>query len=512
MDRIDARTRTGALVGALAMFLALDVAFLVSLIGLPFAPFSLGQALIAIVPGSLQVALIETLLYWAKILLVAGVVALFFIGGAVAGVFAASPTRSDRAVVLATAAPWLIAVALAQVFAPLRIDLATSVIDAGAGLATNAIVLAYLVPASLTRERGTSPDRRRILLWGAAAATVAAIAALPLSRVFSGVGPRVGNAPLAPRRLAQRAAIPTADPAVDGITGITARITPNEQHYTVDTTLVKPRVDAASWKLDVTGNVERPFSITYDQLLDMDAVEQARTLECISNPVGGDLISTAVWVGVRMRDLLTRASPKTGTYDVVLTSVDGYSDSFPIAKAMEENTLVAYLMNGNTLPQEHGYPVRALVPNIYGMKNVKWLREIRLETFDFKGYWQQQGWNDTAIVNTNARIDVPGTTIRWSGGDVPIAGIAFAGARGIKTVELSFDQGKTWQSATLETPPGPLTWVRWVLRWTPSGPGRMTLWARATDGDGQVQTPVLREPYPDGSTGYHAISANIVRV
>ncbi|HEY6958543.1 MAG TPA: molybdopterin-dependent oxidoreductase [Candidatus Limnocylindria bacterium] len=512
MDRIDARTRTGALVGALAMFLALDVAFLVSLIGLPFAPFSLGQALIAIVPGSLQVALIEALLYWAKILLVAGVVALFFIGGSLAGAFVASPRRTDRAVVIAVAAPWVIAVVLAEVFAPLRIDLATSVIDAAAGLATNAIVLAYLVPASLTRDRAASPDRRRVLLSGAAVATVAAIAALPLSKVFAGVGPKVGNAPLAPRRLAERAAIPTPDPSLDAIEGLTSRITPNDRHYTVDTTLVKPRVDLSTWKLDVNGNVERPYSITYDELLDMDAVEQARTLECISNPVGGDLISTAVWVGVRMRDLLARASPKANTYDVVLTSVDGYSDSFPIAKAMEENTLVAYLMNGNTLPQEHGYPLRALVPNIYGMKNVKWLREIRLETFDFKGYWQQQGWNDTAVINTNARIDVPGTTLRWSGGEVPLAGIAFAGARGIKAVELSFDEGKTWQAATLETPPGPLTWVRWVLRWTPGGPGRMSAWARATDGGGQVQTPVPREPYPDGSTGYHAISFNIVRV
>lgn len=512
MDRIDARTRTGALVGALAMFLALDVAFLVSLIGLPFAPFALGQALIAIVPGSLQVALIETLLYWAKILLVVGVVALFFIGGALAGVFAASPKRGDRAVLLVAMAPWLLAILLAQIFAPLRIDLATSVIDAAAGLATNAVVLAYLVPASLTRDHGGAPDRRRILLWGAASAAVAAIAALPLSRVFAGIGPTVGNLPLAPRRLAQRAAVPTADPAVDAIAGITPRITPNAQHYTVDTTLVKPRVDVASWKLDVAGNVERPYSITYDELLDMEAVEQPRTLECISNPVGGDLISTAVWVGVRMRDLLARASPKANTYDVVLTSVDGYSDSFPIAKAMEENTLVAYLMNGNTLPQDHGYPVRALVPNIYGMKNVKWLREIRLETFDFKGYWQQQGWNDTAIVNTNTRIDVPGRTIRWSGGEATFAGIAFAGARGIKGVELSFDQGKTWQQATLETPPGPLTWVRWALHWTPGGPGPVSVWARATDGDGQVQTPVHRDPYPDGATGYATLLVNIISV
>jgi DMSO/TMAO reductase YedYZ molybdopterin-dependent catalytic subunit len=169
-------------------------------------------------------------------------------------------------------------------------------------------------------------------------------------------------------------------------------------------------------------------------------------------------------------------------------------------------------MNGKTLPVEHGYPVRCLVPNIYGMKNVKWLTEIKVETFDFKGYWQAQGWNDTAVINTNTRIDVPGRTVRWSGGAVPIAGVAYAGARGIKQVEISFDEGKTWQPTTLEPAAGPITWVRWVLQWTPNAPGTKTVWARATDGKGDVQTPVGREPYPDGSTGYDIVTFNVVKV
>ena len=275
---------------------------------------------------------------------------------------------------------------------------------------------------------------------------------------------------------------------------------------------MKPRVDIATWRLGVVGNVERPFSLTYDELLDLDAIEQVRTLECISNPVGGDLISTAVWTGVRMKDLLDRAGVKPNSFDVVLTSVDGYSDSFPVAKAMEPDTFLAYLMNGTTLPQDHGYPVRALVPNIYGMKNVKWLQQIKVETFDFKGYWQEQGWDDGAIVNTNTRIDVPGRNVRWNGSDVVIAGIAFAGARGIKQVELSFDEGKTWQAATLEPPPGPIAWTRWALRWTPPGPGNRTIWARATDGRGDTQTPVFRQPYPSGATGYDTLTVNVVRV
>ncbi len=511
MDRVDARTRTGLLVGFLAMFLALDVAFLVSLVGLPFTPFALGQAIIDVLPGAISIPLIETLQFWAKGLLVIGVVALFFVAGGFAGALFAAPARRDRAVVAAVSAPWVIAVVLGQVFASQRIDLATSVVDAGAGLVVNALALTYLGPASFARDTLPSPSRRRALLGGAAVATLAAIGALPAAKVFAGIGTHLGDIPLTARRLVQRATIPPADPTIDGIPGITPRITANEDHYTVDTTLVKPRVDVATWKLDIVGNVEHPFSLTYDQLLDLDAVEEVRTLECISNPVGGDLMSTAVWTGTRLKDLLDRAVLKPNSYDVVLTSVDGYSDSFPVAKAMEPDTLVAYLMNGKTVPQEHGYPARVLVPNIYGMKNVKWVREIRVETFDFKGYWQEQGWNDTAIVNTNTRIDVPGGTVRWNGSEVLLAGVAFAGSRGIRSVELSFDQGKTWATATLEAAPGPITWVRWIYRWTPAAAGTLNVWARATDGKGDTQTPVVREPYPDGSTGYDVLSVEVVR-
>jgi hypothetical protein len=212
-----------------------------------------------------------------------------------------------------------------------------------------------------------------------------------------------------------------------------------------------------------------------------------------------------------MRDLLQRARPKANAYDVVLTSVDGYNDSFQIAKAMEPETLLVYLMNGKTLPQDHGYPVRALVPNIYGMKNVKWLRSIDVVAYDFKGYWQQQGWSDGAIVNTNARVDVPARSVKWSGGAITLAGIAFAGARGVRSVELSFDNGKTWDAAKLESPPGPLTWRRWSYAWTPPGVGGHIVQARATDGRGDVQTPVQRQPFPDGATGYHIIRVDVSR-
>src|SRR3989454_4345516 len=492
------------------MFFALDVAFLLTVLGLPFVADAMGQAIIDLLPGWISIPLIGLLPFWAKTLLVGGVVALFLVDGAATGLLAVSPRRRDGAVVALGVLPWAAAWLLARAFSPARIEPATSLIDAAAGAAVFLVALALLYPTAVERfpDAPRSPARRRALIGTAAVAVLAPLAALPLSR-FAALGAGgPGNLPSAARRLRSRAEIAPADPAGDALPGITPRITENDNHYVVDTTLVKPRVDVAEWKLDIKGLVEAPFSISYDELLDLEAVEQAHTLECISNNTGGDLISTAVWTGVPLRDLLSRARVKPGAYDVSFTSVDGYTDSITIAKAMEPQTLVAYLMNGKTVPQEHRYPARMLVPNIYGMKNVKWIRTIEVVDYDFLGYWMQQGWSDSAIVNTNSRIDVPGRNVKWTGGEVTIGGIAFAGSRGISKVEVSTDGGKTFTQATLETPPGALTWRRWIFKWTPSASGTMKLAVRSTDGTGNTETPIGRGPYPDGATGYDSVDAN----
>ncbi len=496
------------------MFFALDVAFLLSMAGMPFVADSLGQAIIDVLPGWISIPLIDALHQWAKILLVVGVIALFLIDGAATGVLAASPRRRTAAVVSVGLLPWVAAFVLARLFSPLRIEPVTSLIDAAVGAAVFLAALAFILPSALDRstDKGpASPGRRRALLGTAAIAAAVAIVSLPLSRIAAVGSGGLGNITSAARRLRTRADIPAADPAIDALPGITPRITANEEHYVVDTTLVKPRVLIDEWRLDIKGLVESPFSLTYDQLLDLEAVEQVHTLECISNYVGGDLISTALWTGVPLRDLLGRAQVKSGAYDVAFTSVDGYTDSIPIAKAMEDRTLVAYLMNGKTVPQDHGYPARMLVPNIYGMKNVKWIRTIEVVNYDFIGYWQQQGWSDAAPINTNARIDLPSRNIRWTGGAVTVAGIAFAGARGISKVELSSDGAKSWGLAMLEAPVGPLSWRRWTYAWTPNGAGPARLIVRATDGTGNTETPVGRPPYPDGATGYDSLDLTIQR-
>jgi DMSO/TMAO reductase YedYZ molybdopterin-dependent catalytic subunit len=513
MSRLDRRARTGMLVGALAMFFALDVAFLLSMAGLPFVADSLGQAIIDVLPGWISIPLIELLHQWAKILLVLGVVGLFLLDGAATGLLAASRRRT-AVVVTVGLLPWVAAFVLARIVSPQRIEPVTSLIDAAVGAAIFLTALAFILPSALDRNSAAepaSPGRRRALLGAAAIAGAIAILSLPLSRVAAIGSGGLGGVAMNARRLRSRVDIPAPDPAVDALPGITRRITANEDHYTVDTTLVKPRVLIDEWRLDILGEVEAPFSLTYDQLLDLEAVEQLHTLECISNYVGGDLISTALWTGVPLRDLLSRARVKSGAYDVVFTSVDGYTDSIRLAKAMEERTLVAYLMNGKTVPQDHGYPARMLVPDIYGMKNVKWIRSIEVKNFDFFGYWQTQGWSDSAPINTNARIDLPGRSVRWDGGTVTVAGIAFAGARGISKVELSTDGAKTWDAATLEDPMGPLTWRRWSYQWTPSGAGPARLIVRATDGTGNTETPIGRPPYPDGATGYDAVDVTVQR-
>ena len=514
--RLDARTRTGLLVGALSMFFALDIEFLASLPGFVFAPDALGQAFIELLPGWIVIPLIALLQFWAKRLLVFGVLGLFMLVGALAGALAADPRRRSLTVAATGATPWVAAVVLGELFANGKFDLSSILLTSGVGAAVYFVSLqllsgvAYYEPAR--REAIRSASRRRVLLGAAAVSAVVALASLGGGAALRAVAKRAEGIPFIARRLRLKANPPPPSATFDSIEQLTPRITDNKDHYVVDTALIKPSVDAGGWSLDVGGAVSSPFSLSYDQLLDLEAVEQLHTLECISNDVGGDLISTALWTGVPLRDLLARAQPDPNTYAVKLTSVDGYTDSIRLEKAMEPTAVVAYLMNGYTLPEEHGYPARLLVPNIYGMKNVKWLRAIECVTFDYVGYWEERGWSNIATVNTNTRIDTPTRPVRWNGeAPVAIAGIAFGGSRGIAKVEVSTDGGTTWQLAELEIALGRLTWVRWKYEWTPSGPGKFALRARSTDGSGATETAVPRAPFPDGSTGYDHVDVTVTR-
>jgi DMSO/TMAO reductase YedYZ molybdopterin-dependent catalytic subunit len=291
----------------------------------------------------------------------------------------------------------------------------------------------------------------------------------------------------------------SSDAAFAGIADLSPLITPNPSFYVVDEEIIDPDVDPQTWRLSVGGIVDRPFEMTYPQLLATPAVEQYTTLECISNPVGGDLISNAKWTGIRLRDLLGRAGVRPGAIEVVSRSIGGYSDSIPIEDAMRPDTLVAIGMNGQTLPRAHGFPARLIAPGYYGMKQPKWLIGIEVVDRPYRGYWEARGWVKAAVVKTMSRID----TVARAAGGWAVAGVAFAGDRGISKVEVSLDGGTTWREAMLESAISNETWRRWRLPFDRSTATVVVV--RAVDADGVVQTSSPVEPHPSGASGYQEV-------
>jgi DMSO/TMAO reductase YedYZ molybdopterin-dependent catalytic subunit len=288
-------------------------------------------------------------------------------------------------------------------------------------------------------------------------------------------------------------------------------ITPNERFYVVTKNIIDPQVNPELWRLEIAGLVERRHSYTYQELTALPAVNQETTLMCISNQVGGGLMSNALWKGVPLGNLLETAGLKTGTVKVVLRAVDGYDDTIPLAKAMEPTTLVAYAMNGAQLPFVHGYPVRLIVPGLFGEKSVKWVTRIELVAHDVKGFYEKQGWGPDFTIPTHSRFDGPdfGGPISL-GASVALKGVAFAGSRGVSRVEVSLDGGNTWQQANLDTPGTHLTWAMWNYDWRPEKQGEYKLVVRATDSDGALQIKEERWTAPHGATGYHTVTARVV--
>ncbi|MFB6135182.1 MAG: molybdopterin-dependent oxidoreductase, partial [Halobacteriaceae archaeon] len=279
-----------------------------------------------------------------------------------------------------------------------------------------------------------------------------------------------------------------------------ARVGDIEDHYVVDKNATDPTVDTDSWTLDVGGDVEEPYSLAHEDLLDHDAaVDEVVTTSCISNPVGGYLVSTVEWTGVPLTALLEEAGVRADAYDIVTHAADGYTESIPVEVADRDDILVAFGASGETLPVAHGFPARLLVPGRYGMKSTKWLTRIEASTRDHRGFWEQRGWSEEAVVNTFSYV----RAAEVGSERTAVGGVAYAGTRGIRRVEVSVDGGETWQEAELEDPPGEHAWRRWRYVFdTPTGDSFETV-VRAVDGTGARQTSERTSPHPDGSTGWH---------
>lgn len=292
-------------------------------------------------------------------------------------------------------------------------------------------------------------------------------------------------------------------------------ITANDRFYVVTKNLIDPHIapgaEAAAWRFELRGLIARPDDFNIDEIMALPAVRQETTLECISNPIGGGLISNAVWTGVPLRTLIEHAGPQAGIASVLLRATDGYEHSLSYAKAMEPTTILAYAMNGAPLPQRHGYPARLLVPGYYGEGSMKWVTRIELVAHEEGGYYEQQGWKDR-YVHTSSRIDTPVAgqpSMRANGTMIPVQGIAFAADRGVANVEVSLDGGQTWRQATITYRRSRLTWALWRYNWHPEGPGTYHLMVRATDGHGAVQTARVQPTNPMGATGYHEVTVHV---
>lgn len=306
---------------------------------------------------------------------------------------------------------------------------------------------------------------------------------------------------------------------LEPIKGMPSEVTSNDRFYVVSKNIYSPLMDpsrladpvleARDWTLEVKGMVERPMTLSYEDLLALPAIEQYYTLCCISNEIGGGLIGNALWKGVPLKTVLDLAGVKPGVRKVVLRCADKYFESITLEKASEDSNLIAWEMNGETLPIEHGFPARLLIPNLYGIKNVKWLTEIEPIDDEFQGYWQLRGWSEEAVIQTMSRINVPNRFSETEVGDTGAGGIAFAGSRGIARVEISADEGRTWTAATVKRALSPYTWVLWKADWTAPSAGLHQLRVRATDGTGVIQTAEIAPPLPDGATGHHTVDVRV---
>jgi DMSO/TMAO reductase YedYZ molybdopterin-dependent catalytic subunit len=510
---------------------------------------AVGADVIDRTPGAVARMAIDAFGTADKALVLLGVVALCLGLGALVG--SASSRRPWVAPVAFVAAGGLGVAASASNGSGMAVGSAVTAAALGAvaGWATLALLLAVLAtgwPRSTARDRrwppatdeqlealgpvhaqpialpGRAPggagrgDRRAFLAWSGAAAAFAGLAAAGARSWREQVRPAVARTQvILPPATPLPGGPPVSAPEALEIRALTPLITPNDRFYRIDTALVVPRVDVADWRLEVGGAVPDPYSLTFDELCAMPMVATPVTMACVSNEVGGELVGNAVWQGVPLAALLERAGVHAGSVgadaaQLVGRSVDGFTAGFPTDAALDGRVaLVAVGMNGEPLPDRHGFPARLVVAGLYGyVSATKWLRRIELTGWDdFDAYWVPRGWSKEGPVKTQSRIDVPGANADLRAGRVPVAGVAWAPTRGIAKVEVRVDEGP-WREARLGASWDDAVWRQWVFDWDAT-PGRHRLEVRATDGRGDTQTSERSRVDPDGATGWHSRTVTV---
>ncbi len=505
--------KRGILLGAAAMAAVVALMFALRFAaGVQALPDVAADALTLILPGVVFGYLIDRLQEFGRPSLIVGVAAGLVLLGALAGAgtarFLDGLPRVGRVAV--------VVVVLAALTLPIVVIGGTEESTVPTALATLGYWVLFAAVLELGRSRAaaqplfvTGGPSRRSLLYGAGALGALYLADYLGGRIakaasLGGTRPTVAVTP--PPSLVPATPVPpgaTAAPAADPFAALTGITTTNDFYVISKNGLDDPAVDAGRWRLQVQG--QRPYSLGYDELRSLPSISGPRTLECISNIVGGSLISTAVFKGVPLRDLLERGGVPASTTEIRFTSADGYTESIQLDVAMDPSTIVAYLINDEPLPKVHGFPARVLMAGRYGVKNPKWLTKIEPVAQPYSGYWPQRGWNKDAFVRTFSRLDTPqDQDVVPAGRPFPIIrGVAFAGARGISRVEISVDGGGSWADTTLRRILPTDDWMPFTYTWPAPTAGKHDVVVRATDGAGTVQDPTERDSFPDGATGYH---------
>ncbi|TNM66967.1 oxidoreductase [Streptomyces sp. NP160] len=516
--RPSASTGVAALVGVVSAGLALGVAQLVAALVRPEAApvLAIGSAFIDRVPPWLKDTAVRLFGTSDKLVLLGSMALVIALLAALAGVAERWRRGAGLALVVLFGAVAVGAAVTRAGAGPF--DAAPSVLGFAVGGVALRLLVERLRAADAAADRDTpeagSPTRRAVLAltaWVAVGAAAAAAAGRALgSAARSAVAARSALRLPAPATPAS----PVPAGVSNGVAGTTPYLTPNADFYRIDTALTVPSIDPATWSLRVHGLVEEEVEISFEELLAMPMTEERVTLTCVSNEVGGGLAGNATWLGVPVAGVLERARPQAGADMVLSRSSDGFSASTPLGALTDpgRGALLAVGMNGEPLPLEHGFPVRMVVPGLYGFVSAtKWVVDLEVTRFaDATAYWTTRGWSAEGPIKTASRIDVPKGFAQVARGTVAVGGVAWAQTRGVRAVEVQVDDGP-WQQAALAAEDGLDTWRQWSYAWDTSsvGAGPHTLRVRATDGTGQVQTGERAAPAPDGSTGWHSVSVTV---
>jgi sulfite oxidase len=512
----DGHRRPGAVVAALAGLLSAAVAIgaaelITGLLGITSVVIAIGEGVIQLAPPALTDFAIETLGGLNRSALITGTVVVLALLSLGIGLLARRSFVAGALAIVAVGAVGILA-SLSYAADPFPASLGPGLAAMVAGVAALWVALTAAAgrPSSGGGSAAAEDGGRREFVLAAAGLSIVAAAGVAggrwLQERMSAAQERM--------QLTLPAPDASAEPLPDGVDfdldGLSSFVTPNETFYRVDTAVQVPRVRADEWTLRIHGMVDRELELDWASLLDRELVQIDTTLMCVSNPVGGDLVGNARWLGVRLDDLLGEAGVQDGATQLVPRSVDGYAGGFPVADALDgRNAILAIAMNDEPLPPEHGYPVRLVVPGLYGyVSAVKWLAELELTTFEaFDHYWFRRGWAQQAPIKVQSRIDRPAAASEVAAGGYVVAGVAWAQTRGIERVEVQIDDGE-WQETELAAVPSDNTWRQWRYSWQ-AEPGDHRIRVRATDADGTTQDEERVDPIPDGAEGWHTVQVTV---